>query len=119
MNDNAVIIKVLAEGGSIKLYGLQTKNGWQYSRAVMDHTPELIDENSIQHGSPIVKTWPEALALMNRYPWHRLSPAEVHPGFGAVVLKAVTEKFQAEGRDDPERLGEWAQVCGTPTPEKF
>lgn len=116
MSGSLVIIKVLAEGGSIKLFGLKTKNGWQYSRNVIDQTPELIDDRAIQHGSPIVKTWPEALELMNRHPWHRLFPDEVHPEFGAVVLKAVTEKFQAEGRDHHERLAEWRRVCGTPTP---
>ena len=113
MSKSVVIIKVLAEGGSIKLYGLKTKNGWQYSRDVMDQTPEMIDEKAIQHRSPIVKTWPEALALVNRYPWHRLSPDEVRPGFGVVVFKAVTEKLQEEGRADPKHLAEWAQVCGT------
>ncbi|MFM2253671.1 MAG: hypothetical protein RJB68_2008, partial [Pseudomonadota bacterium] len=47
MNDNAVIIKVLAEGGSIKLYGLKTKNGWQYSRAVMDCAGQVFSDTAI------------------------------------------------------------------------
>lgn len=39
-----VILQVGAEGGDVTLYGMLTKNGWLFSRQVIDQTPELLNE---------------------------------------------------------------------------
>ena len=69
MNEPEVIIELGAEGGSITLSGFRTERGWCFSRELIDWTPELIDEERIQHTSAIVASWEAALKLLDKYPW--------------------------------------------------
>ena len=57
VNESEVIIELGAEGGSITLSGFRTERGWSFSRALTDWTPELIDEERIQHQSAVVDSW--------------------------------------------------------------
>ena len=61
MPDKEVIMEIGAEGGSITLFGVNSPRGWLYSRSVGDWTPELIDEERIQHDSNVVNIWEAAL----------------------------------------------------------
>ena len=110
MPDKKVIVEIGADGGSITLFGVNSPRGWLYSRSVGDWTPELIDEERIQHDSNVVDSWEAALGLLDQYPWHRLSPQRVHPEFRRQVLAAVQKRF--ESSDDPMgRMEDWCEVC--------
>lgn len=107
-----VIVKVGAEGGDITLLGLYTNEGWVFIRKVFEQMPTLVDEPSIQHRSGTVGSWPEALGLLGRYPWHRLHPLTVHPEFHEQVWEAVVSRFKAENEPSDERLDRWKALCG-------
>lgn len=119
MEQSEVIVKVGAEGGSITLFGVRTKEGWQFSRELIDQSLLLLDEPEIRHDSKVVSSWPEALELMDRYPWQHLRPLDVHPEFRGMVFEAVLERYNAKSDKNPRRLPDWEKVCsivgGEPT----
>lgn len=106
-----VILKVRAEGGSITLYGVRSPNGWVFSRDVMDQTPELLDEPWNEHHSRRVDSWDAALELLDEYPWHRLSPGEVHREFRKVVLDEVERRYAAAAQPTHSQLPRWRALC--------
>jgi hypothetical protein len=113
-DSSEVILEVGAEGGSLTLYGARTSDGWRFSRRVIDQTMALLDlddAGAVDELSAVVGSWPAALALMDRYPWHRLCPIEVHPEFRARVLEAVVARLRGDGEDDPEPLRRWKALC--------
>jgi len=98
MEQSEVIVEIGGEGGSLAIYGIRTKLGWIFSREVVDQSLLFIDEGpTIQHSSKIVSSWPEALELLDRYPWPQLCPIKVHPEFRKMVLDAVLERNKAKG----------------------
>ncbi len=99
-----------AEGGSITLFGVRSPRGWLYSRSVDDWTPELIDEERIEHDSNVVDSWEAALGLLDRYPWHLLSPLHVHPEFRRQILAAARKRFESSG-DPMSRMDKWHELC--------
>jgi hypothetical protein len=110
MNKSEVILELGAEGGSITLYGIQTEGGWIFSRNVIDWTPELIDEERIQHKSPVVNSWEAALALLDQYAWQRLSPLLVHPEFSERIWSAVQSRFKND-QDSRFYIERWQSIC--------
>jgi len=112
MIESEVILKVGAEGGGINLYGRRGERGWSFSRNVIDQTPTLLDESAIEHTSKLVDTWPDALALIDKYPWHKLHPLTVHPEFRQKVLEAVIARFSSKGDTGSDRLADWNEICG-------
>lgn len=104
-----VVIKVGGEGGSITLYGRRRGEGWIFSLQSLDQSPMFFDEPSEQKNSLAVATWPEALALLDSYPWHRLCPDEVHPDFRTAVLDAVNARYGDAA--DWNRLADWQTLC--------
>lgn len=111
MKDCGIILKVGAEGGSLTIYGLRTKDGGLFSEEVIDQTPGFIDEPLTQPLSESLQEWDPVLQHLNRYPWHRLYPLQVHPEFGNRVYEAVQDRFRSDGDADPD-LCDWKQVCG-------
>jgi hypothetical protein len=124
MNAPEVIIAVGAEGGSITLFGQKDEFGqrdaqgaWRFSRAVLDQTYTFLSEEDgpgpeINHSSDWVRTWPEAMILMDRYPWAMLYGQEVHPDFRDRVWAEVNERLQDANSATAERAREhWARVC--------
>lgn len=110
-NEGEVIIKLGAEGGSLALYGFRTELGWSFSRELVDWTPELIDEEWIQHKSAVVDSWKAALKLLDQYSWCRLSLIRIHPEFRQKIWVAVQERLQS-ATDIPERkLKKWHELC--------
>ena len=110
MEDWQVILQLGAEGGSVTLYGIETERGWLFYRDVSDWSPELIGEERIQHKSPVVNSWEAAVALLDQYPWQRLSPLMVHPEFSERIWSAVRDRLerdQASGR----YLDSWRNKC--------
>lgn len=115
MNLREIVVEVGAEGGSIKLYGSRTSEGWHFYRNLMDWTPELLDESKLDLDSEVVKTWPAALQLLDQYPWHHLSPIHVHPMFHELVLDAVMARYRRDGDSGPDRRPRWIELCGVAT----
>lgn len=111
MKENEVILHMAAEGGGLTLYGCRVGDRWQFSRDMMDHTPELIDEATIQHTSEVVATWQEALTLLDEYPWYMLTPTKVHLEFGRIIYNAALERLQGQRFDNPNRLRQWQRAC--------
>ena len=56
----------------------------------------------------------EALGLLDRYPWHKLSPQQAHPEFRQRIFDVVVSRFEAEGEDRWDQLSKWRSVCGMP-----
>jgi len=86
------ILRVGAEGGSLTLYGARTPDSWRFSRRVIDQTMaplNLDDGEAIDERSAVAGSWSAALVLMDRDPWHRLSPLEVHPESCERVIEAA------------------------------
>ncbi len=107
-----VILSVAAEGGGITLIGRQQNGVWEFLRNVSDWTPQLIDELTIEHASQTVDSWRAALALMDRYPWHRLGHPEVHPEFGDRVWRAYEYRWRNTDRQYERYRGRWEAACG-------
>lgn len=112
MLKNEKIVEVVAEGGNIVLFGVQTPERWLFSRRVIDQTPELFDDDWFVHHTDVVGSFSEALALLDRYPWFKLCPRTVHPDFRTQVLDAVIARFAAQSDTKRHRLPEWQEVCG-------
>jgi hypothetical protein len=116
MNESEVILKVGAEGGAITLYGVRDLDGWRYSTSVLDQTPSLLpdefDEPEIRKGSEVVNSWEAALRLIDRYPWHRLSPLTVRQEFCERVWVAVQDRFGRDRRSTKDwQLERWRELC--------
>lgn len=119
MNDNEVILKVLAEGGSVTLHGRRCGSAWQFSLYLLDQTPLLIDDPMIANRSEIVESWEEALVLLDRYPWHRLHPRTVHPEFRERIWREIQSRYAAGG-GRVDRLLRWKEECfGLPRDSLF
>lgn len=112
MENWEVILKAGVEGGSITLYGRYTGKNWAFERDVLDQTPAMIDEPSIQYKSDRVYSWEEALELLDSHPWHLFCPLEVHPLFQGAVLTAVIKRSKLEMMSDDYGFQNWLQICG-------
>ena len=115
VNESEVIIELGAEGGSITLSGFRTEQGWFFSRQVTDRTPELIDEEGIQHKSTVVDSWKAALKILDQYPWFRLYPIRIHPEFRQKIWVAVQERLNGKTGISKAELNSWRELCGADT----
>ena len=108
------VLRVGSEGGAIALYGTRTDRGWIFSRTVRDHSAVMLGESDITHRSDPCSTWEEAVALIDAYPWTRLSPIEIHPEFQGLVWQEIMRRhLQSPLRDD--RLSDWRELCLSPS----
>jgi hypothetical protein len=119
---SVVVLEVGAEGGSLTLVGRPAATGeWQFARVVDDQTEALFGESGIAVSPPPalqsidwVEGWEAALRLLDRYPWARLHPLEVHPEFAERVWVAVEERLASESQDSSTEYarGKWERVFG-------
>jgi len=95
-----IILEVGAEGGTLTLFGgKNATNAWEFWTK-RDETAvyELLDEEdraslgSPVHKSEVVIRLSEGLALLDRYPWFRLVPLQVHPEFRDAILLEVRKR---------------------------
>jgi len=108
-----VILKVLAEGGSITLYGAGSEAGWVFSLASADlFLDETIAEQSIQPGR-VASSWEDALQLLDQYPWSGFSPDAAHSDFLDRIITAVQDRV-IDKKDAYNLVGEWEQLRSTP-----
>jgi hypothetical protein len=113
-----IIVEISAEGGSITLFGHKGSNGeWRFARGVNDQTPTLLPEEeggvpAISHDSCWVNTWPQALALLDRYPWAMLAVTKVHPEFRERLWAEASLRLKDKTTDTANgRKERWAQAC--------
>jgi hypothetical protein len=108
------VLQVGAEGGDVTLFGRRRSDGeWQFARVTNDQSYALLGEVDVAV-SPTpaidslkwVENWDEALQLMDRYPWARLHPVQVHPAFFERVRLAVDARLV---RAPPDRFTEYAR----------
>jgi hypothetical protein len=90
--EKEIIVEIGAEGGSITLFGVRDGVKWRYHMSVADWTPELIDQERLQHDSDGAFSWEGALRLLDRYPWQALSRVRVHPEFRKKIWTAVQKR---------------------------
>jgi hypothetical protein len=111
--NNEIIVEVGAEGGSLTLLGQRNGRGWLYNMNLFDQTLSWVDDGpEVERTSKVVKTWAAALKLLDQYPWHRLYPLHVHPGFKEKVFAAVVSRNK---RDHNEYgMDRWKDLCGAP-----
>ncbi|QQE80457.1 hypothetical protein [Alicyclobacillus sp. SO9] len=108
-----VIVRVVGEGGSITLWGRQELNGdWNFAlgRDESGLADFLDDEDEVllvSRPRNWVQSFEEGLALLDRYPWKRLSPRWVHEDFRRRVLREVKRDGLAASR-----IERWVEVCG-------
>jgi hypothetical protein len=114
-----VILKIGGEGGSLTIEGVKAAHGWRFRAirneyALMDF---LRGEDGFEFwsGSGWVDSFDRALALFDRYPWHRLYPLQVHSDFKARIWAAVQERYDKDRDGDPAHLerssDRWRQLC--------
>jgi hypothetical protein len=108
------ILELGAEGGSLTLFGNRDAAGqWRFWTQTDETTMiDLLDEEdlsglgSLDNTSAPVYSLPEALALLDKYPWYRLTPLQVHPEFRLVILGEVQK------RGTPEEVASWnSRLC--------
>jgi len=116
------------EGGRVELElkGRWLPGGWQYllesaSDVVMHHVdddadsrvrdPEDHSVTSMAIESP--DSWADALALMDRRPWHQLVPIYVHPELGAQVWEAYEQRWGSVAHENDPEQEHWLEVCDT------
>lgn len=109
MNDREIILLVGAEGGGVTLYGVRDGEGWQFSFKMVDQTPVMLDGKEIVRDSRLVESWDEALKMLDRYPWTKLSPIRVHPAFRKAVWSAVQQRYT--GTNPRRDLARWRDRC--------
>ena len=114
------------EGGRVelKLKGRWFPGGWQFllesaSDAVMHHVDDEADSlvrdpedhsvTSMAIESP--DSWADALALMDRRPWHKLVPIYVHPELGAQVWEAYEQRWESVAHENEPEWEHWLEVC--------
>src|SRR5438045_3541698 len=79
------ILELLAEGGSLTLYGDRDGEQWTYT-LVTDESALEDDGGGVSNRS--ASTWDDAVALLDRYPWRQLHVAHVDPAFTERVERA-------------------------------
>lgn len=120
-NQWETIISVAAEGGSIKLLGKEQSPGqWVFRKLVNEIQFDDLEDEAINSSSHdridyearvVNKSWEEALQILDRYPWHKLSPREVHPGFRKQLWAAFQAKRKGDPRSSSHRPTRWLKVC--------
>jgi hypothetical protein len=114
-----VILEALAEGGFLTIVAFRAANSWRF-RVVRDECTlaDLLSQEDrqgmeLRSESKWVDSWRAALALLDKYPWHRLYPGKVHPDFHQQIWAAAQERFGRERREDKwarEQLSEWQRA---------
>lgn len=118
-----IILKAGVEGGDITLLGIKTGDAWQFLMTTdastiydllneEDRPAEYLRKDWVRD-SDWISGWDAALEPLDRYPWYKFYPLQVHPDFKQVVLEAVVERFNNDSRGDEHgSLERWQSVSG-------
>ena len=115
-----MILKACGAGILITLYGIKKKTGkWKFSLERDEGTmadfllPEDEDLLPLLYSqSEYVDTWDKGMDLLDKFPWTRFEPREVHTEFHEPVWSAVQERKPKQLKDwEHFPLEEWKQSC--------
>jgi len=112
--EQKLILKVGAAGGSLSGWSVNTKDGTpsfvvKTDESTLKEFMDDVDTNGLSFKSKIgsLHSFTDALIVLERYPWHLFSPLFVHQDFIDPVLKAVVnlggEKEVTRWRRKPEK----------------
>ena len=98
------ILALGAEGGSLTLFGHRDAAGqWGFWTQTDETTMnDLLDEEDLRGLGSLVSTsesvssLPEAFVLLDKYPWFRLMPLQIHPEFRLAILSEVQKRGTPE-----------------------
>lgn len=116
-----VIVEIGGEGGSIALLGVRDRQGgWHFcldrdESSLADFLPDDFDPALLRSRSGWVTSWEEALARLDRYPWHRLYPIALHAEFRERILAAVADRAAKESRERAADIAETWEQAGRDT----
>ena len=115
-----IILQASGAGILITLYGIKKKTAkWKFILEKDEGTMAdfLLEEDEdllplLYSQSKYVDTWDKALDLLDKFPWTRFIPKEVHTEFHEPVWSAV-QKRKPKRLKDWERLPleKWKQMC--------
>jgi hypothetical protein len=116
MSKAELLLEVMAEGGSIAIYGRREGDRMLYRVGVVDQTLTFLDEDEadaeIRSDSGWLNTWEAAVAAIGRWSWPNLYPRVVHPSIGDRVWKAVQNYTDYAGRGVREEARRrWRSKC--------
>lgn len=115
MTDNEVILKVGGSGGSVALYGLRSGAGWLFSLDFIDQAALSSAKSTLVGVNDVVNSWPDALVILDKYPWHRLVPLMVHPEFRVLVFNEYKTRYKKLDSDANGQRERWERLCSQVT----
>lgn len=111
-----LLLEVLAEGGSIAIYGRREGDRTLFRVGIVDQTLAFLNDEdggeAIRSDSGWLNTWEEAVGRIGRWPWPNLYPKIVHPSIREDIWKAVQGYRDSAGRGvREEALPRWRSKC--------
>ena len=99
MNEQDLILELGAAGGTLSVWSVNATDGVrsflvkQDESTLMDFLDEE-DASNLNYNSETgeLRSFDDALDILGRYPWHRLSPIFAHQDFIDPILKAVEKR---------------------------
>jgi len=103
MNDGSeqsLILEIGAAGGTLSVWSVNAMDGIrsflvkQDESTLMEFLDEEEDASNLNYNSETGElcSFDDALDILGRYPWHRLSPIFAHQDFIDPILKAVEKR---------------------------
>lgn len=96
--DREIVLEVAGEGGSITLWREKVRGEWQFrvetdEGAVYESLSEEDRAGVVpQTTSTAAQSWELALAQLDKFPWPKLAPIQIHPDFAERILAVVDKR---------------------------
>jgi hypothetical protein len=86
--------------------------GWEFACYTDDASLALLCNTAepVKRFSEPTLDWSEAIALIDKYPWHKLHPIHVHPEFGKRVFESYRSRTLVSDRTD-SKADNWKILC--------
>ena len=117
-----IVVKVLAEGGSLALVRERRPDGTEVFKARLNEAAlyDLLSAPEQEHlGGPRsshdeLVSFEDGLRVLDRHQWTLFHPALVHPDFADRIWEAVVQRFDRFGpyHSVEDRFSRWAARCG-------
>lgn len=117
-----IIVKVLAEGGSLALTRERRADGAEVFKASLNEAalfdllsaPEQEHMDGPRSSYDELASFEDGLRVLDRFQWTLFHPAFVHPDFADRIWEAVVQRFDRFGpyHSVEDRFSHWAARCG-------
>jgi len=107
-----IILEVGAEGGSLTVLGKRTIDGSsrfgveRNELMLFDPDDDPDNREAYYQQNENLHSLPDALKLLDKYPWFSLYPVDVHPEFFTTILSEVRKRG---GEEEETR---WREILG-------